>query len=137
MVTALATSTSASPVVRCCNCGTPFWMADDLYGYRIADHESFYCPNGHRQHFLGESDAERYKRLLRQAEDRVASVRAERDQAEASRRAWKGQTTRLRNRAAAGACPFCGESVYQMARHVERKHPDEAGRVLSDSDIQS
>jgi hypothetical protein len=44
--------------------------------------------------------------------------------AEHSARAYKGQATRLRNRAKAGVCPCCKRTVSQLARHMASKHPD-------------
>lgn len=135
MGTQISVYVTAGTAVGCANCGTTFWMTESLEGQRRKDHKSFYCPNGHDNYWPQESDAERYKRLMRQAEDRAAAARAEADQAEASRRAWKGQVTRLRNRAAAGACPYCGENVYQLKRHVQRKHADEATRELTEAEV--
>ena len=111
----------------CGDCGISFGLPDDVYAARRTDGGAFYCPNGHRISW-SENDNQRLKRELKQANDLRSRIAAERDQAEASRRAWKGQATKLRNRAAAGTCPFCGEHVYQLSRHVSRKHPDEASR---------
>ncbi len=111
-------------VTSCGNCGIPFAIPNDLYRARWDDGRSFCCPNGHYVNW-SESEANRYRRLHKEAEDRASAARAAADQAEASRRAWKGQATKLRNRAAAGACPFCGEHVYQLSRHVARKHAAE------------
>jgi uncharacterized protein with PIN domain len=111
--------------VECYECGVVFWMTQHLYDLRLRDHRAFYCPVGHGQHFIGETEVAKYKRLAKDAEDRAAAARAERDQAEAGRRAWKGQTTRLKNQALKGLCPFCGQSIAHLARHVARVHPDE------------
>jgi uncharacterized protein with PIN domain len=135
MTTIVSTFIKASVAISCADCGTPFWMDSQLESQRRSDHRNFYCPNGHTNFWPQETEAEKYKRLYGAAEDRVARIRAERDQAEASRRAWKGQTTKLRNRAAAGACPFCGAGVYQLARHVARKHAEEAARDLTETEV--
>lgn len=116
---------AAGPPIHCYKCGIVFWMTQQLYKRLVDDHDTFYCPMGHTQGFYGESDADKYKRLYKNSEDRVAAVRAERDQAESSRRAWKGQATKARNRAVKGECVVCGQHVYQLSRHMTRKHPDE------------
>lgn len=121
--------------VECCNCGVPFGISTSLNKELLRDHaRSFYCPNGHSQHHIGETDAQKEKRLRKWAEDQAASERARADRAEASRRAWKGQTTRLRNRAAEGQCPFCGSFRVDLAVHVATKHPDERARELTEED---
>lgn len=122
-------------VVTSCWCGIGLAIPDSLYQEASANHnKSVYCPLGHSFVYGGETEAQKERRLRKQAEDLAAVAGARADQAEASRRAWKGQVTKLRNRAAAGACPFCGQSVYQMARHVARKHAEEAGRELVEGD---
>ena len=115
--------------VTCASCGVLFWMTSQLHDRRRQDHKDFYCPNGHVLVFHGETEAEKYKRLYKSAEDRAAAARAERDQAEASRRAWKGQATRARNAALAGTCPLCGQSLRDLKRHMERQHKDASGDV--------
>ncbi len=116
-----------------CWCGIGMAIPKDLYDWANRDHtRHIYCPLGHTWVFAGETEETKLKRWLKNAEDRATAIQAEKDRAEASRRAWKGQATKLRNRAAAGACPFCGESVFQLTRHVARKHPDEATRPESD-----
>ena len=126
----MATATlsyTGSLVVTNCWCGIRHAVPKDLYDFASRDHsKSIYCPLGHSWVFSGPTEAERLKRELKWAQDTTARVSAERDQAEASRRAWKGQATKLRNRAVGGDCPFCGEHVYQLARHVSRKHAEEA-----------
>ena len=109
----------------CSTCGVAFGLAADYMAQRRDDHVGFHCPNKHPQYYPQETDAEKYKRELKQERDRATRLTAERDQLEASRRAWKGQATKARNRAVAGECPICGTHVYQLGRHMARKHPDE------------
>lgn len=115
-----------SDVIHCASCATAFWMSEVLRRQLVETHRNFYCPVGHENYWPQESTAERERRLRKAAEDRLASTISRLDQAEASRRAYKGQATKMRNQALAGACPLCGASVYQMARHMSRVHADEA-----------
>ena len=115
----------AGNAITCASCGVVFWMTSAHEALRREDGKSFYCPNGHSLSFK-DSEATRYKRLYQQAEDRAAAARAERDQAEAGRRAWKGQATKLRKRVVAGECPFCGQHLRDLERHVTRQHADES-----------
>jgi len=110
---------------QCYSCATWFGMDADFYKNRLADHKDFYCPNGHAQRFVSETDAEKYKRLLNAERDHAASLRAQRDQAQASARAHKGQATRLRNRAVAGVCAFCNRHFTNVEKHVANKHPEQ------------
>lgn len=111
----------------CIKCGVIFGIEVEFHKRLRNDRPSknFYCTNGHPMIYDGETEAGRLARELNQVKDDISRVRADRDQIEASRRAFKGQATRLRNRAIAGQCPVCGESVYQLGRHMARKHPDE------------
>jgi hypothetical protein len=92
----------------------------------------WYCPNGHELGFNdppGESEAAKLKRRLRWAQDDAAYLRSRLDQAEASRRAQKAATTRLRRRVAAGTCPCCKRTFQQLSRHMASQHPDFVGEA--------
>ena len=117
--------------VDCGDCGIPHGLPQNLQAARAADGGSWYCPNGHRISYH-ETESQKYKRLYKAAEDRRAAVAAERDQAQASLRATKGVVTKLRNRTAAGECPFCGAHVYQLSRHVTRQHAAEAAEAIAE-----
>jgi len=131
------TYTGTLVVETCPTCGSHHGVPDALIDRAVRDHSvSIYCPLGHGWHYSGETEAAKERRLRRYAEDRAAAARADADRAEASRRAWKGQTTRLRNRAAAGECGFCGTFFANLGVHVARKHPDEQPRELDERDAQ-
>ncbi len=121
--------------VTCCgNCGIPFAIPDNLYAARVDDGKNFYCPNGH---FIGWSAANETARLRREAnkaEERATRIQADLDRTEASRRAWKGQTTRLRNRASEGECVYCGKFFVGLAVHTAKAHPQEHPRELDEGD---
>lgn len=122
-------------VETCPACGVTHAVPTTLIEKAHADHSrSIYCPNGHTWHYTGETDAEREKRQRKWAEDRATRLQAELDRTEASRRAWKGQTTKLRNRAAEGLCPFCGKFLADLGVHVAKRHPGETPRELTEDD---
>ena len=129
-MTAIYTYSTVLTQVTCGDCGISFAIPADLHAARLADGALFYCPNGHHIGW-GDNELARTKRLKKQAEDRLAAVRAERDQIEASRRAWKGQATKLRNRTVAGECPFCGQHLRDLSRHIGRKHADEQSQDVT------
>src|SRR6056297_900165 len=92
-------------VLGCARCGITFGVPAKVVRERRRDHQSFYCPHGHGNHFPGQSAEEKlrkrleFERSARERWEREASV------AKASARAYKGQVTRLKNRTAAGMCP--------------------------------
>jgi hypothetical protein len=102
-----------------------------------------YCPLGHAYIIAGEgeseglkrrleaerSEAARLKRRLEVERSHAARLAAERDQAEASARAYKGVATKARERAAAAVCPCCNRSFVQLRRHLATKHPDYTGEL--------
>jgi len=116
----------------CCNCGVMFALTQELKNELLSSKRDFYCPNGHRQHYLGESDDAKIKRLQRERD-------AERENAE---NAWKQHDAEKRRRAKAerelktakpmverakrAVCPApgCKRQIVQMKRHLDTCHPD-------------
>ena len=111
-------------VMDCCNCGVVFAMAEGLYDERHNKGGSFWCPNGHSQHFT-EPETTKLKRLLKNAQSTAEWERRHREQTEHRLRATKGVVTKLRKRALEGECPFCGQHLRDLERHVARQHPNE------------
>lgn len=114
----------------CYKCGIPFGLEANFRNQRLNDHGNFYCPNGHCQHYIGETEAEKLKKQLDNARQRVRSAEAReqswRDQAEtaeARRRGEKAAKTRLKKRIAAGVCPCCNRSFMDLQRHMQGQHP--------------
>ncbi|MCA0332294.1 MAG: hypothetical protein LCI03_20715 [Actinobacteria bacterium] len=82
-----------------------------------------YCPLGHPWIRSGESETERERKRRERAEARETALRDQLEAAERSARAYKGQATRLRNRAAAGVCPCCTRTFQNLQRHMASQHP--------------
>jgi hypothetical protein len=117
----------------CYSCGVLFALSADLRTKRLADKQTFYCPNGHGQVYSGESDAAKARRLAKELERarENAAWQAEYAREEAARRgaaerslaATRGQVTKLRKRVVAGACPFgCRRHFANLERHVATRH---------------
>jgi hypothetical protein len=111
---------------QCGKCGVSFGLESRYYNNRHDDHDTFYCPNGHGRAFLAESEAERLRRLLKNAEATADWERDTRQGIERQLTATRGVVTKLRKRATAGACPFgCKRHFVNLERHVASKHPDQ------------
>lgn len=118
----------------CCKCGMKFGMPNELYltALQLREQLTFYCPAGHPQHYVtGKSQEEKLRQerdRLKQREamliDEARQERERRKEAERSAAAYKGQTTRLKNRAKAGVCPCCNRTFENLKRHMDTKHPD-------------
>lgn len=109
--------------VTVCTCGVLFAVPEKLLDARRFDGKSFHCPNGHSLVFK-DSDREKITRERDRLRDQTARLTANLDQTEASRRAYKGQATRLKKRTAGGVCPCCNRTFKELARHMESQHPD-------------
>ena len=113
-------------VITCCgvDCGisfaVPLWW---IQGKRC-NHSYFYCPNGHHQHFTGESELEKVRRERDLARQQIE--RAEQEASEALEKAFKAEraTRRLKKRAAGGTCPCCQRTFSNMAQHMQKQHAD-------------
>ena len=76
----------------------------------------FWCPRGHRLHFV-ESDLDRQRKRAEQAEADSKRLKGELDGALDKLNATK-------KRANGGMCPHCRRSFKQVRRHIKSKHPD-------------
>lgn len=123
-------TTNAGP---CCTCKTDIYMPDALYeAARKTSKITFYCPYGHPQVFAqGETESDKLRRerdrLAQQIAERDDAIRSERDMRRHTERqlyAQRGQVTKLKKRAAAGACPCCQRTFSNMATHMKTEHPD-------------
>lgn len=116
--------------IYCYKCSIGFAVAAAIRKRWHESGESFFCPNGHSQHYT-ESDVQRLRKQLeaqtRQTEFARNNARAEREAREATERqltAHKAAKTRLRNRIKNGVCPCCTRSFSNLAAHMKSQHPD-------------
>lgn len=114
----------------CCSCGVLFAIPSEMDAARQRDGKYFYCPNGHPQHYMGETHEQQVRRL----KNALASERARHDQTQASLSATRGVVTKQRKRlekVVAGVCPVdgCKRHFKDLRRHVATKHPDYHGQV--------
>lgn len=108
--------------ITCYKCGVVFAVPSYFKTKRLEDHETFWCPNGHTQGFMGDSEAEKLKKQLEQERDQHRQrLEFERNQTAAAKRelvAVKGQLTKTKKRVANGVCPCCHRSFVKDRKSV-------------------
>lgn len=102
----------------CITCGINFCVPHLWNGRRRAEHNNYFCPNGHQQHYTAETEAERLKKELARERERTLAAqnqtRMERQQREKAERKLK--------RVDKGTCPKCNRHFVNVARHMTTKH---------------
>jgi DNA-binding XRE family transcriptional regulator len=101
----------------CCNCGMAFAMTSDFKLRRRNDHQSFYCPAGHGQHYTGKSEEQKLREQLEAESGRAALLEQERAEAEKKYR-------RIRDRVKNGVCPCCNRTFQGLLNHMRTEHPE-------------
>jgi hypothetical protein len=102
---------------ECCACGVKFGMLEAYQKKKRETKDTFHCPNGHPQHYTGETEADKLRRERDRLQQQIACVE---DEKIAAQRKVK----RLEKRAAAGTCPCCQRTFGNMGRHMKTKHPE-------------
>lgn len=116
---------------ECIQCGMVFAVPATFQRQRQGDHTTYYCPAGHGQFYKsGMSDLEqaqtqieRYKKLYLDERRYAAAVVEERNEAQRSLKATKGQLTKAKKRIANGVCPCCNRHFVNLERHMHGQHP--------------
>lgn len=112
----------------CCKCGIQFSMPEEFRKYRKQDKGTFYCPNGHPQHFTEHLEAKlkATEEELVRVKQRLAQKDAEINDAHAETEKIRKEAARIRKRIDAGVCPCCNRTFQNLARHMKAKHPQQA-----------
>ena len=86
--------------ITCCHegCGIVWAVPVDYKKERKKDHDLFYCPNGHGQHYTRRSKEEELRENLQWCRTSRDSWREEAETLERSRRSLKGHLTRMKNK---------------------------------------
>jgi len=107
---------------ECCACGVIFGLTKQYQDNVRKTKDSFFCPNGHPQHYT-RNEADRLREKL-DAQVRETTRLAEKLRRETETNDKLERTAaRLKKRIAAGVCPCCHRTVSQMAKHMKTKHP--------------
>lgn len=110
--------------VPCARCGLVFGVPGEWNKAKRANHERFYCPDGHPLSYHGKSEAEKLREENELLERKARMLTNSLNVTERQRRAQKGHVTRLKNRIAKGVCPCCNRQFKNLHDHMETKHPD-------------
>lgn len=129
----------------CCTCHMTFAMPADFKRAHKRSRKDFFCPAGHAQHYLAESEETKLRRerdllkqQLAQKDDEIRDATNRRDLAERGEAAaletarserarangYKGHAARITKRAQAGVCPCCNRTFAALADHMRTQHPD-------------
>lgn len=119
-------------VLDCGSCGVPFTMPELVYNTQVEEGGFHTCPNGHTRGWdksrsrreEERREQERLKQSVAQKNDEIAELKAATSRLNAAVTAAKGESTKLKKRAAAGVCPCCHRRIWQMAAHMKSKHPE-------------
>jgi DNA repair exonuclease SbcCD ATPase subunit len=111
---------------ECCACGVMFAMPANLRQKLQREGGTFYCPNGHGQHYT-ESEVQALKKKLRVAEDRSCNLEQQLNGALEKLAENQKEIRRARRRANAGLCPYCRRHFTNVERHIHSMHSEEIG----------
>lgn len=126
------TETVTLVVVTCGTCGVTHAIPEKLRDTFYKTSGYWHCPNGHQWGY-GESEADRVRKSLREAEQRLQIEIAAKTKAQADAAFYKAEADqsfkearRLRKRVSAGVCPCCTRTFQNLQRHMATKHPEVA-----------
>ncbi len=103
---------------ECCNCSILFAMPVAMMKRLRQDGGSFYCPNGHSQHYT-KTENQKLREQLEATQKNLTSARCE---TMAERQAREVAEKKLK-RVGKGVCPCCRRSFTNLRRHIATKHP--------------
>lgn len=77
--------------ISCSVCGIEYHIPAHYCAKRQQDHKSFFCPNGHPQHFPQDSEADVLRRRLQRTEADLVAEKTTREKAERAAKRLKRQ----------------------------------------------
>lgn len=108
----------------CCNCGMTFAMPSDFQARMRRTRSDFYCPAGHKQHYLAEPEEDKLRRERDIAKQQLARAEEEAEQARRDAIAARKAVERVKKRANAGTCQCCNRTFANVAAHMRTQHPN-------------
>lgn len=113
--------------MQCGTCGVWHAIPKIMFDSCYREGGFWHCPNGHSRGYRkgqDERDEESLKKQLAREKKEKEWAIQEQENLKKQLAAQKGQNTKLKNRAKAGVCPCCNRTFKQLARHMERMHPE-------------
>src|SRR5437879_2340021 len=110
-------------VEQCCNCSIYFALPQSMRERLLDIGGSFYCPNGHGQHYSKPRNQElkdkiaSLERANQRAHDYIQEKNHQITQLGYSVRALKAAKTKIINRVKNGVCPCCNRTFQDLQRH--------------------
>jgi uncharacterized Zn finger protein (UPF0148 family) len=110
---------------ECANCSVPFMMTREMNNMlRANPGKTFYCPNGHGQHYTGKTPEqkkrEELEQKLREVEEQKDRITNRFLQTINERNEAQRQLKRIHK----GVCPCCNRSFQDLKKHMATKHPE-------------
>lgn len=127
---AIQTFTGTLDVMTCPTCGVTYGLEQPYRQARLRDGACWRCPNGHSLSYH-ETELDKAntalanaKRLEKDARELARRAQQEAEHFKASRNAYKGRVTKIKNQLIAGLCPCCDRKFPRLEEHMREKHPD-------------
>lgn len=109
--------------LECYKCGLPFAFPDTFKAQRLEDKETFYCPNGHPQHYTT-SRGDRLQKELEEKQRELVAQKCETLRHQQLLEAEKAAKAKLERRCKHGVCPCCKRTFVKLANHIAKAHPE-------------
>jgi NAD(P)H-dependent flavin oxidoreductase YrpB (nitropropane dioxygenase family) len=112
--------------LECSQCHVAFALSSIHNEKVIAQRETFYCPNGHRQWYPGKTEAQKVREEM-QAKLDAANATAEWAKGQVAKDAREVRKVKAKlkshtKRIEAGVCIHCNRTFSHLARHMKSKH---------------
>jgi len=110
---------------RCCaNCGIVYAISEHYTNRLRESHATFYCPNGHAQHFPQDNEAEGLRKELKRKEQELSDIVGQKITIENELNAVIKKSKRDLKRLTNGVCPCCNRTFSNLHNHMKKQHPD-------------
>lgn len=101
-------------MITCCSCGVPFMITAGHRKQLLEEGTSFYCPNGHRQHYT-ETCKSKIDKQKRELETKEWEIKNLQNRIRNMRETYIEKTQ----------CNKCGKRVKHIDAHMRRVHPND------------